>query len=62
MQEKISYLKDIPFLQTLTKTALGKFSCLFKECSYKRGQSVYIEGQPWKYVFIVKEGEFELQK
>lgn len=62
LEHKVGYLKDIPFLKHVTKTKLSKFTYFFQETEFKRGQSVYLEGQPWKFVFIVKEGEFELKK
>lgn len=58
----MSYLKDVPFLAHCTKTALGKFSYFFKEQSFRRGQTVFSEGEAPKKIFIVKEGEFELSK
>jgi hypothetical protein len=60
--EKTSYLKDISFLKDVTKTKLSKITYFFKEREYIRGQTVYSEGELGQCVFIVKEGEFELQK
>lgn len=62
LAEKVAFLKDVPFLKNLTKTALSKFSYFFKEVTYKRRQIVFSEGYPVKGVYIVKEGEFELAK
>lgn len=62
LAEKVNYLKDIPFLKDITKTKLAKFTYFFEEKEFRRGQVVYTEGQPCKFVYIVKEGEFELQK
>jgi hypothetical protein len=46
LQAKTNYLKDISFLKDVTKTKLSKFSYFFKERQYKRGQNVYLEGEP----------------
>jgi len=62
LERKVKYLKDIPFLKHVSKTKLAKFSYFFQEKEYKRGQAIYQEGEPCRYVFIVKEGEFELKK
>ena len=62
LEHKVNYLKDIPFLKHVTKTKLSKFSYFFQEKEYKRGQAIYQEGEPCRFVFIVKEGEFELKK
>ena len=62
LAEKVNYLKDVPFLKNVTKTKLSKLTYFFEEISFCRGQIVYNEGEEWKYVYIIKEGEFELSK
>jgi len=62
LAEKVNYLKVIPFLKDITKTKLSKLTYFFEEIPFKRGQIVYKEGEECKFVYIVKEGEFELYK
>jgi hypothetical protein len=45
-----------------SKTALSRLSYFFKEVQYRRGNIIYKEKDPCQYVYIVLEGEFELQK
>ncbi|CAI2382334.1 unnamed protein product [Moneuplotes crassus] len=62
ISEKVSYLKEIPFFKDITKTKLAKFSYFFEEKCFQRGQVIYKEGEECKFVYIVKEGEFDFYK
>ncbi|CAI2385273.1 unnamed protein product [Moneuplotes crassus] len=62
ISEKVEYLRQIPFFKDATKTKLSKFSYFFEEKKFKRGQIIYKEGEESKFVYIVKEGEFDFYK
>jgi CRP-like cAMP-binding protein len=47
---------------TWSKTALSRLSYYFKEVKYRRSNVVYKKGDPVQYVYIVLDGEFELEK
>ena len=60
LQHKIDFLKKIPCFSSQTRRAIQQFSLNFKPKKFRRGQTVYQEGQPAKCIYIVHKGEFEL--
>ncbi|CAI2359767.1 unnamed protein product [Moneuplotes crassus] len=60
--QKIDLIKQIPYFKDWSKVSLTKFCYDHEYFSYKRKQVVFEEGQSSSYVYIVKEGEFELTK
>lgn len=62
MKKLIEYFKSIPFLSNNSKTYLTKVQYSFEQRNYIRNQQVYFEGDPSDYVFLVKNGEFEITK
>lgn len=60
--DKIAFLKCVPYLSKWTNMALGKFGYHNEVREYIRNQAVFKEGQKWENVYIVKSGEFELTK
>ncbi|CAI2378444.1 unnamed protein product [Moneuplotes crassus] len=60
VEDKIKILKEIPCLAHYSKQFLSKVSLSLQEVSYKRGNTVFSHGDPCKYVYIVKTGEFEM--
>ena len=62
MDEKTIFLKSVPYFSKWTKMAVDKFTYFFTERSFIRNQYVFREGQKAEYIFIVKQGEFELTK
>ena len=45
-----------------SNVAITRISLHFKPHSYKKGNVVYAEGDPAKYVYLVKEGAFRFTK
>ena len=62
MKKLIEYFKSIPFLSNNSKTYLTKVQYSFEQRNYIRNQQVYFEGEPSDYVYLVKDGEFEVTK
>jgi len=60
--ERVQFLRSIPFFAKWTKTSLTKFSLMLKPRKLKRNQIVFREGDECDWVFIVKKGEFEVKK
>lgn len=60
--EKIQFLRSLPFFCALTKTSIGKLTYQFKEISLIKHQYLYREGDPANFVYIVKSGKFEVTK
>lgn len=62
LNDKIAFLKWVPYLSKWTNMALGKFGYHNEVKEYIRNQPVFKEGQKCENVYIVKSGEFELSK
>ena len=62
MNEKALFLKSVPYFSKWTNMAVNKFTYYFHDKSFIRNQEVFKEGQKVEYVYIVKQGEFELTK
>eukprot|EP00347_Sterkiella_histriomuscorum_P023519 403334331 len=62
MNKMIDFLKNIQCFKSWTRNSVGKFSYFLTKQKFKRGQIVYRENQLADKVFIVKKGEFELQR
>lgn len=59
--DKIKFLRNIPFLAHWSKAALNKFVYAMTENKYTRGQRIIKEGDAVEYIYIVKSGEFEVR-
>ncbi|CDW78470.1 UNKNOWN [Stylonychia lemnae] len=62
LNQIIDFLKNLQCFKSWTRNSVGKFSYFLSKQKFKRGQIVYKEGQVSDKVFIVKKGEFELQR
>lgn len=62
LNDKITFLKCVPFFSKWTNMALSKFWYDFYDTSFIRNKTVFKEGQKADFVYIVKQGEFELTK
>lgn len=63
IQAILDFLKDLPFLGPhLSRTQLVKLQYSLEKRTYRRGQYVVREGDPVSMVYIIRTGEFELQK
>jgi len=60
--ERVKFLDSFPFILNLTKIAKEKLSLVMTREEYKSGQCLMTEGDPLKYVYLIEEGEFEVQK
>lgn len=58
----ISFLKQIPFISHWSKNALSKLYYAVEKVDTFRGNRIIKEGDPIDYIYIVKEGEFEILK
>ncbi|CAI2361678.1 unnamed protein product [Moneuplotes crassus] len=58
----IKFLKQIPFISHWSKNALSKLYYAVEKIDTFRGQKIIEEGNEVEYVYIVKEGEFEIHK
>ena len=62
IQKKVDFFKSLPFLNKWTKNQIRKVVYSFNEVDYGRNQTVYQQGEISAYIYIVKEGEFEVKR
>lgn len=62
LDKKIQFLQETPFFAKWSKKQLEKVSYYFAYKSYKRNQVVFTQGSPSLFVYLVRSGEFELNK
>jgi CRP-like cAMP-binding protein len=62
LNEKIQFLRGLPFFSALTKTSIGKLTYQFKELNLIKNQILYREGDKVDFVYIIKSGQFEVTK
>eukprot|EP00347_Sterkiella_histriomuscorum_P015778 403355716 len=60
--ERIQFLRQLPYFSQLTKTSLGKLTYQFIDLKTIKNQVLYREGEPAEYVYIVKDGQFEVTR
>lgn len=60
--EKIQFLRSLPYFTCLTRASLGKLSYQFQEIHTIKDQVIYKEGDVADYVYLVKEGQFEVSR
>lgn len=60
--EKVQFLRSLPYFSQLTKTSLGKLTYQFTDVPTIRNQVLYREGDSAEYVYIVKSGQYEVKK
>jgi hypothetical protein len=60
--EKIQFLQSLPYFDKITKNSVGKISLQFEDHSTLKGQTLYREGEPADYVYLVKEGQYEVTR
>jgi len=58
----LDFFKSIPCLSKNSKNYLCKLHYGFEKKTYLRHQEVYTEGQPSTWIYLVKNGEFEMRK
>ena len=61
-QKLIDFLQKLSCFKGMKKTAIDKYSNFLIPIKYTRGQTVYKQGNPADHVYIVRKGEFELEK
>ena len=62
MDNKVQFLRGVHSWRNLRRKQVVHFVNLCQELNYSYGETVYNEGQPNLFVYIVKSGEFELGK
>ena len=60
--EKVQFLQSLPYFDKITKNSVGKISLQFEDMSTLKGQTLYREGEPADYVYLVKEGQYEVTR
>lgn len=59
-QRMINFMSEIPYLAHWTRNQLSKLVYAFHLKIFKRNQIVFNQGDKAHFVYIVKEGEFEI--
>ncbi len=59
---KITFLLGFKFSQGLGNMALVKLSYLMEEINVKIGSRITLEGDKAKYIYLIRDGEFEISK
>ncbi len=62
INDKIALLQKLPIFKAWTRTALERILFYFEEKRYTRKQVVFREGTPSTEVYLIKDGEFKLNK
>ena len=62
LKEKVKFLRSFPLFGDWSQLALSKLTYFFLELSYKRGETLFREGDSVREVYFIKSGEFELRK
>lgn len=62
LNKLVDFLKSVPTFKHWSKSALLKLTYFFKKKSFIRNQVVYKEGDNSKFLYVIKEGEFEISK
>jgi len=60
--KRVEKIKNIPFFNSLSRTALMKFQNYFFERTYTKGSILQKEGKPMSHLHLILEGEFEIIK
>ena len=55
--EQVYFLQKQPPFNQLTKGSLLRISYCFEEKTYTKAQKVYTQGEPAKFLYLIKEGE-----
>lgn len=58
----IEFLNEIPFFKHWSHSSIIRLPKYFTHLNFYRKQSLYCEGDPFEYLFIVESGEFKLSK
>ena len=58
----VDFLCNSHSFHGLTRKTIHKYVKMIKKLKYTHGQIVYSEGDPCDFVYIVKKGEFEMEK
>lgn len=61
-EKNLRLLKKIPFLAPLEEEALQSLLPLLKEKKYKKNQVVFHEGEPGRYLFLIRSGNVKVYK
>ena len=60
--ENLTFLRGIPIFRGLSARQLGRVMLAMQKRTYVAGETLFVEGQPGKAVFIVKSGQVELSR
>lgn len=60
--EKIQFLRSLPYFSQLTRASLGKLIYQFTDIKTLKDQILFREGEPSDFVYLVKEGQFEVSR
>ena len=60
IETEISYFHALPYFRSWTRKSLHKLLVLFDHKQLVRGQTLCRDGDPAKFIYIVKEGELEV--
>lgn len=58
----IDFFKGLPYFANYGRAALNKIRFMFARVKYKRKHVIYKQGDQSEYVYIVIDGDFELEK
>jgi len=62
IQKKVDFFKSLPFLHRWTKNQIRKIVYSFNEYYFQRNQTVFHQGDQAQFIYIVKDGEFEVRR
>ena len=62
LNEKVEFLLSLPYFKKWTRHGLANFNYFLKPRFFKKSEYVYRTHDQPRYVFIVKSGEFQVQR
>jgi CRP/FNR family transcriptional regulator len=60
--ENLNFFRAIPIFQGLSSRQLGRVMMAMQKRTYVAGETLFVEGQPGRAVFIIKSGQVELTR
>lgn len=60
--ESLNFFRGIPIFQGLSSRQLGRVMLAMQKRTYVAGETLFIEGQPGRAVFIIRSGQVELTR
>jgi CRP-like cAMP-binding protein len=62
LNQKIEFIENLECLKHLSQEKIGKIVNCFELAKFTRGAQVYKQGDPAEWVYLIRDGEFQITK